>query len=300
MFRKIIFDNDGVNIDSEHIAMQDMDEFGYKLVHKYVPSCSSGLSRGDIYTEYKGWSSNAIIEDLINKHSLPEDDIRETFDIPEGDDLYEHLSNLHTNSVIAKFQSGMLKTLPGFASTIEKIRERFGQGNIALCTTSRTDRMHATEAAIDPDTGQKANWGEFFPKDGNLRVSGYGYKNKYEHFRSLNPSWDPDETVIVEDTASSTKKAIDAGFDNVIGIVASKFQTQDTNGNFDPEKQRQEMESLLKAGAKIIVTDYRDIPFAIDWMSNGMNPDQKPDFVSTVEYNSGEGRVVPDAQKFEL
>lgn len=280
--KRIIFDNDGVNIDSEHIAMRDMAEFGYTMVAQYIDLEIAGLKENDIYVDYKGMSSNDIVGQLIKKFSLPEDAMSEDYNVPDGVDLYEFLSDLHTKSVIAKFESGALETIPGFKQTIETIRNKFGADNIALCTTSRADRMHATQHAKDPETGENAGWAEFFPDKDNLRLSGYGHPNKYNYFREIHPDWEPQETAIIEDTAGSTKKAIDAGFENVIGIVVSKFQCLDDNENFNIQKQQEEISKLLEAGARIVVTDYTDISSAIDWMNNGMDLHNVPTFNSQV------------------
>lgn len=277
---KIIFDNDGVNIDSEHIAMGDMDEFAITLVGKYVDLETVGLKERDVYINYKGVSSNQIVKSLIEEHNLPVEVIREDYGVSFSDDLYEALSELHTQSVIRKFKSGDLFTLPGFVPTMEAITEKFGQGNIAICTTSRADRMHATEHAADPDTGNNAGWGHFFPDEDNLRLSGYGHANKYLHFRDLHPDWKPEETVVVEDTAGSTKKAIEAGFSNVIGIVASKFQCE------TPESQQADIQKLVEAGAAIVVTDYADIPKAIEYIESGMDMNNMPDFKKDVHFNN--------------
>lgn len=67
--KRIIFDNDGVNIDSEHIAMRDMAEFGYTMVAQYIDLEIAGLKENDIYVDYKGMSSNDIVGQLI-KNSL--------------------------------------------------------------------------------------------------------------------------------------------------------------------------------------------------------------------------------------
>ena len=165
--------------------------------------------------------------------------------------------------------------------------DELGEGNMALCTTSRGDRMDATVHAIDPNTKENIGWGDTFPSDErNLRISGYGHANKYEYFRELHPDWDPETTAVVEDTAGSTKKAIDAGFTNVIGIVASKFQTLDDDDNFSRDKQLAEIAKLKEAGACVIVTDYRDIPAAIKWMDNGMSMDNVPSFHGDVHHNN--------------
>jgi beta-phosphoglucomutase-like phosphatase (HAD superfamily) len=286
--KKVIFDNDGVNIDSEHVAMGDMAEFGYLLVSSYIdpetaelPDGTIGLTKEYIYTNYKGQSSDAIIRSLVEHFDLPVDSIREDYNVPENADLGEFLSNLHTKSVIDKFKTELF-TLPGVVETWKILRERFVEGFRAICTTSREDRMHASKHAIDPETGQNAGWEEMFPDIDNLRLSGYGHANKYIYLRKLHPDWDPEETAVVEDTAGSTRKAIEAGFENVIGIVASKFQILDDEGNYSREKQLSEIQKLKEAGAKIVVTDYRDIPAAIDWIDNGMDMNNIPDFISEV------------------
>ena len=288
--KRIIFDNDGVNIDSEHVAMGDMAEFGFALVSKYVDPETAGLKEKDIYVDYKGQSSNAIIDALVQKYDLPVDAIREDYEVPEDADLGEFLSDLHTKSVIQKFENELF-TLPGFARTIEAVRQKYGDDNIALCTTSRGDRMDATVHARCPETGENVGWGEIFSNENNLRLSGYGHANKYVYFRSLNPDWDPAETAIVEDTAGSTKKAINAGFENVIGIVASKFQILDDNNRYDPAKQFDEIMNLHEAGAKIVVTDYRDVPLAVEWIGNGMKYEHRPDFSGAVYIPGAGGNI---------
>jgi beta-phosphoglucomutase-like phosphatase (HAD superfamily) len=278
---RIIFDNDGVNIDSEHLAMQVMDDFGYDLVARYIGEPIEGLQRGDIYKTYKGVSSNDIITDLIEKFDLPVEVICTDYNIQNTNNAIEELSDQLTKATIKEFE-GNLYTLPNFVKTMKFIYKQFGFGNIALCTTSRADRMHATEHAKDPETGDNADWAKYFPDKDSLRISGYGHANKYEYFRELHPDWKPEETAIVEDTAGSTKKAIDTGFKNIIGIVASKFQCN------TEENKREEIAKLLKAGARIIVTDYGDIPKVIEWMNNGMDMDNLPMFKSDVHNNQGD------------
>lgn len=291
--QKIIFDNDGVNIDSEHLAMQVMDDFGYGLVARYIAEPIEGLARGDIYKTYKGVSSDVIIASLIKNFDLPVDTIVTDYNIQDQNNVIEELSDQLTKATIQEF-SGNLFTLPGFVKTMNIIKKKFGSDNVALCTTSRADRMNATIHAKEPETGANAGWAEFFPDQKNLRISGYGHENKYVYFRELHPDWNSDVTYIVEDTAGSTKKAIEAGFKNIIGIVASKFQCDTV------ENKRAEIRKLVDSGATIVVTDYADIPQAIGWIENGMDITRIPNFKSEVHHKEMQRFMAPPKLKVVL
>lgn len=267
--KHLIFDNDGVNIDSEHVAMQVMDDFGYAMVKRYKPDAA--LEQGDIYEEYPGTSTDVIVAKLIEKHDLPEDRIRDDYDVQAEVSIPEALADRITIETNERFMTD-LQAIKGITKSIEKLRDTYGAENIALCTTSREDRMDVSlECATQPDTGINAGLSELFPK-GERRVSGYGYSNKYELYLGQS-GWDPAQSIVIEDSLSGVTKAKAASEDiRVVGTAAAGFY-KDKNA---------QATALLDAGASIVITDGADLAKAIIWLDAGLDPEQKPDFKSRV------------------
>lgn len=290
---KIIFDNDGVNIDSEHVAMQVMDDFGYDMVAKYIAEPIEGLKRGDIFKTYAGTSSNKIIQELIEKYSLPIDNIKTDYGLSNIDDgeVYEALSDIVTRQTMDRFEEE-LKAIPGITQALEETHQIFGIENCALCTTSRADRMKISlDHATDPNTGENARLAELFPDDDNRRISGYGPGNKYTLFMELNPDWNPAETIIVEDSLSGVRKALATSKKfRVVGTVASQFYGDSY------EAKIPQIEKLLEAGASVVVTDVADFPAVFQWLNDGMDMKNIPDFKGPVHHNQGTSSNAPTAK----
>ena len=268
----IIFDNDGVNIDSEDVAMRVMNDWAAVFVRSYKPDAN--LPKDYIYTTYPGTSSNKIVEVLIHQFDLPlakiaKDhgliEIRETLE-----DVSLALADLITIETNNRFQTE-LKSIPGVTQALAEIHKMFGSENVALMTTSRADRMDISLAyVVDPITGENARLEEMFPK-GSQRRSGYGHTNKYdEGFEAL--GWNPAESIIVEDSLSGVTKA-KAGRPevSVIGTVAARFYSN----------KPMHATVLLNAGADIVITSISDLPLAAKWIKDG-KPDTKPNFKSEV------------------
>ncbi|MEM6780652.1 MAG: hypothetical protein AAF569_02190 [Pseudomonadota bacterium] len=271
---KIIFDNDDVNIDSEKLAMQIMDDWGYEFVSRYVgePEQSDpALNKGDIYNRFKGTSTNKIVEALINEHNLPLEQIIEDYELGDVAEDTEAIAKLLADQVTAATIAGFekdLKAIPGITQALREVDKLLGGiENRALCTTSPEDRMNVSlERAIDPETGENAGLAELFPDEDNRRISGYGHDNKYVYFMSLNSDWGPAQAVIVEDSVSGVTKAKAASPDfRVIGTVAA--------GSY--EDKSAQIRALQEAGADIIVMDVRDIPTVVEWMNEGMDMDSQ-------------------------
>jgi hypothetical protein len=190
--KKIIFDNDDVNIDSEHLAMAVMDGFSCEMVGKYVGG--NALQKGHIYANYKGTSTDKIVQALIDNYDLPYDSIKTDYqlgDIPD-EKVALAVAEIVTQQTIDAFR-GNLKAIPNISVALKEIDKMLGGiENRALCTTSPHDRMVVSlESAVDPVTGENAGLAELFPDEENRRVSGYDYDNKYEYFLQLNHDWDP-------------------------------------------------------------------------------------------------------------
>jgi beta-phosphoglucomutase-like phosphatase (HAD superfamily) len=266
--RKIIFDNDGVNIDSEHLAMRIMDEWGIRFVLKYN---SRDVIQDDfIYKNYAGVSTDRIIYDLIEKFNLPLNNIKDDYGLSTVDpsEASIDLADQVTIETIQRFQQE-LKAVPGVTGTLEKLRKKYV---IALATTSREDRMNISlDYAVDPKTGENSRLSELFPA-GPLRRSGYGHPNKYDEFFDA-VGWDPAECAVVEDSLSGVTKARAAGTARgadlpVVGTVASQFYQ---------DKQAQ-ARALTKAGAKLVVSSMADLPNALAWLEADLAPPLKPTF----------------------
>ena len=276
---QVIFDNDGVNIDSEHVAMQVMDDYGYNLVKRYCPDAA--LKRGEIYEEYPGNSTDKIVKILAKKFDLPINKIIEDYNVPADENYAEFLADLITIETNQKFMTH-LEAIPGIQKTLKEIQEAYGEKNLFLCTTSREDRMDISlEYAVDPNTGEKAGLDKVFPK-GLSRISGYGceqqgYESKYHLFLDLHPDCDPAKAVVIEDSLSGVEKAISASPDfRVIGTAAAGFY----------KDKKAHAKELLDAGACFVVTDIADLPKAIEWASNGFDEDSAPSFKAAV-YREG-------------
>lgn len=50
---KVVTDNDGVNIDSEDLAMRIMDDEGVKLIQQYNPDAATQLPADHIYKTFR-------------------------------------------------------------------------------------------------------------------------------------------------------------------------------------------------------------------------------------------------------
>lgn len=279
--RKFLFDNDGVNIDSEDVAMRVMDDWGIALIKRYQPD--TVIEQDYIYKTYPGTSTDRIVDALIRKFDLPLVLIRQDHSLADDasiDDVAVALADLITIETNKRFQLE-LKAVPGVTQAHEELRARYGAENIALCTTSREDRMDVSLAwAVDPVTGANARLEEFFPK-GDRRRSGYGHPNKYdEAFNAL--GWDPNETAVTEDSKSGVEKARkDRPGVKIIGTVAAKFY---------PDKAAQ-AKVLIDAGADFVITNFADLPKTVEWLDSGMDVNKKPDFAGQV--------FVPAAKTFQ-
>ena len=177
---------------------------------------------------------------------------------------------------IEKFKKEM-KAIPGVVEAHAEIAEMVGPDWVFLATTSRADRMNVTvEAAINPKTGENAGLSSVF-REGFCRCSGYGSPNKYDAFfekmRSTGTPLNIDAAVVVEDSTSGVKYA-KSGRPNlrVIGTVAADFY---------PNKAEQ-AKKLIEAGASVAVSDMHDLPKALRWLDEGLDPSKKPDFSAKV------------------
>lgn len=268
---KVITDNDGVNIDSEDVAMRVMDDWGVDFITRFNPEEAAKLQQDYIYTTYPGTSTDKIVRALIEKHDLSPELIRVEHDIPEDIDIGTYLADLITLETNKRFEAE-LKSIPGVTETWQELSDTLGPENIALATTSRADRMDVSLAhAVDPQTGANAGLTEFFP-EGPRRFSGYGGPNKYDAaFEVL--GWDPADVAIVEDSLSGVRYAKAGRPDvSVVGTVAAKFYT-------DKESHAS---NLLEAGANVVISNMADLPKAVEWISGGMKPDQRPEFESKI------------------
>ena len=266
---KFLTDMDGVLIDSEQLAMRVMDECGVNLIKEFKPDAV--IETDYIYRTYPGTSTNKIVELLIKEFDLDEGEIRCEYDFSDGANVADEIAKLITQATIERFQAE-LKAVPGAAESYRQIREAFGAENFGLATTSPAGRMDVSLAhATDPVTGENAGFEEIFP-EGDLRRSGYLFDNKYDDaFGAL--GWDPAETAIVEDSVSGVTKAKAGRPDvRVIGTVAALFY----------ENKGAQSTALLKAGADIVVSDMEDLPRALKWLDNGLDPHNAPAFKSIV------------------
>lgn len=269
---KWLFDNDGVNIDSEDVAMRVMDDWGVDFISKYEPSKLP--EKDHIYKTYPGTSTDKIVEALIKKFDLPLPLIRQDYNIPDTTpdaDVPKLLALDVTAQTNQRFQVE-LKSIAGATQSHEELRAVYGADNIALCTTSPEDRMDISlECAVDPVTGANARLAEFFPK-GDHRRSGYKHPNKYdEAFAAL--GWDPAETGIVEDSKSGVEKAkANRPEVRVIGTVAARFF----------EDKAAQAKVLTDAGASLVITNFADLPKAAAWLQDNMNPLSRPSFAGDV------------------
>ena len=269
---KIITDNDGVNIDSEDVAMRIMDDAGVALVRRY--KLDANLPKDYIYTTYPGTSTNKIVEALIAKFDLPVAQIAKDNQLPQGSSavtVSEAIAAQITKATNDHFKAE-LKSIPGTTQAWKQINDMFGSQNVALATTSPKDRMDVSLShAADPVTGKNAELDALFPK-GAQRRSGYGHDNKYdEAFAAL--GWKPSETIIVEDSLSGVTKA-KAGRPEVavIGTVAAKFY----------EDKPAQAKALIDKGANIVISDMRDLPRAAAWLKAGAEVTALPTFKSPV------------------
>ncbi len=295
---KTIWDKDNVLFDSEGLAMQIMDDEGYDLVTKYdaTPELAPGvpLERGYIYKEYPGTSTDKIVEALIEKFSLPVDQIKEDYDLGDipDDQVAIAVAQQITEKTINGFRDG-LEAIPGISDALRQIDKDFGGiENRASCTTSPVDRMNISlECAVDPDTGENAGLADLFPDVDNRRISGYDYSNKYEYFFELHPDWDPAECAIIEDSKSGATKAKAANENvRVVGTVAAQYYTN----------KQEQADVLRRAGADIVISHASDIPKALQWLKTDLSQDTKPDFTSQV-WTKNEDDYTPAAtQKLKL
>ncbi len=312
---KIITDMDGVLIDSEQLAMRVMDTEAVALVERSVPN--HGMPKDHVYREYPGTSTNKIVLAMIEQFNLPLDDIEAHYKIGARPDETEDEQKARIEKALAdagyadggapealiaslqerapeteeerkirysdvvaedvtrktlEYFKQNLKAVPGAVKSFGQIRGAFGPENFALATTSPEGRMNVSlDHAKDPVTGDNAGLAEIFP-EGSHRRSGYKFDNKYDDaFDAL--GFDPAETVIVEDSVSGVKKA-KAGRPEVrvIGTVAAVFY----------ENKGQQGMKLLEAGADIIVSDMEDLPRALKWLDNGLDPHNAPEFKGIV------------------
>ncbi len=281
-----IFDNDGVNINSETLAMRICDDWLSKMVEDFLPT--SPLPKDYIYNNFAGKSTNKIAALIIEEKGLPLKSLQETYGFSDddlvkikadeklaaGDDLGAlsfALADLITIATIEGYKKD-LKAIHGITQMHAEIRDLVGADNVYLATTSRADRMVVSLGyAIDPATGENADLLNTF-KEGLHRLSGYGKPNKYDLLFQLaeeaGEPIDADTAIVVEDSLSGVKYA-KAGRDGlrVVGTAAA---------DFFPDKEKH-ARALTEAGASAVVTDMRDLPKALQWLDAGLHPEQRPE-----------------------
>ena len=282
--RKIVTDNDGVNIDSEDLAMRIMDDEGVALIRRYNPDTLNHLPADHIYNAFPGTSTDKIVKALIEGDlRLPagkNPDLGLALELVAQDhgmegasvaDVSTHIADKITIATIQRF-SQELKSIPGTTEAWTNLSDRLGAENIALATTSRGDRMDVSVLhAVDPATNDNARLHEFFP-EGQRRFSGYGGPNKYDAFFAQS-GWDPAECAIVEDSLSGARYA-KAGRPevSVIGTVAARFYTD----------KKTHAAALIENGADIVISTMHDLPAAVQWLNDGLTPETKPDFAGRI------------------
>ncbi len=264
--KTVVYDNDGVNIDSEDLAMRIADDRVSNLVLQFSPS--QPLETDYIYNKYAGKSTNKIVKEIIEERSLPLDEIKSAYQLQNDADIESvafALADLITIETNNRFKQE-LKAIPGVVEAHDAVRKLVGADNMVLATTSRSDRMNVSlDHAVDPTTGKNAGLSETFA-EGARRISGYGYPNKYDlAFSNLN--LDPSTTVVIEDSTNGAAYAKAGRPDaRVIGTVAAKFYT-----NKDSQAK-----ALLDSGADVVVSRMDDLPLALVWLDNGLNPNRQP------------------------
>ena len=282
---KVVTDNDGVNINSEDLAMRIMDDEGVKLIAQYRPELAPLLAQDHIYKTFPGKSTDKIVKALIEgdwdktdignpELELPLALIAQDHGFAEGSTVQEvstHIADLITIATIERF-SQELKAIPGTTEAWAALADKLGAENLALATTSRADRMDVSlNHAVNPITGEDAKLHEVFP-EGTRRFSGYGGPNKYDAFFAQS-GWDPSECVIVEDSDSGVAYAkTDRPETKVIGTVAANFY-------IDKDAQATK---LMGKGADIVISTMHDLPKAVEWLNNGLTLDSKPAFTDKI------------------
>lgn len=286
----IIFDNDGVNVNSEDLAMRAADD----LIVEMVNALSTPLAPNHIYKNYAGKSTNKIVSEVMQGRSIDPVDVMTHYgftaddmdrikeaqklqgDTADREAVAFAVADLITVETIKRFKVNM-QSVPGVTEAHKEIAEMVGRDWVFLATTSRTDRMDVTlESAVDPKTGENAGLSDVFAK-GARRFSGYGTPNKYVSFLNwhaenampLNAS----AAVVVEDSDSGVKYAKEASNDfRVVGTVAARFY----------EDKPVQAKKLLEAGASIVIDDMHDLPNAIRWLDEGFDPEKEPKWVGKI------------------
>lgn len=281
---KVITDNDGVNIDSEDLAMRIMDDEGVALIRQYNPDVLEQLPADQIYKAFPGTSTDKIVKALIEgdwrlepankqERALPLPLIAQDNGFDTDADIgtvAEHIADKITQATIDRFNIE-LKVIPGTIESWKTLATQLGPENIALATTSAPRRMDTIDNATDPATGQNAGLGEIFPA-GQRRFSGYGTPNKYDGFFKQS-GWDPAECAIVEDSLSGARYAKAGRPDvSVIGTVAAKFYTD----------KPAHAKALVENGADIVISSMQDLPKAVAWLNDDLEPAKKPEFSAKV------------------
>lgn len=280
---KIVTDNDGVNIDSEDLAMRIMDDEGVALIRQYNPDASQHLPADQIYTAFPGTSTDKIVKALIEgdwrmdgdatSRALPLTLICQDcgMDGATIEDIATHVADKITITTINRFEQD-LKSIPGTTEAWTALADTLGPENLALATTSRADRMDVSvNHATDPKTGDNAALADFFP-EGPRRFSGYGGPNKYDAFFAQS-GWDASDCAIVEDSLSGVRYAKAGRPDTkVIGTVAANFYTD----------KKAHAAALVANGADIVISTMHDLPKAVEWLNNNLDPAQRPDFTGAI------------------
>lgn len=284
--KTVIFDNDGVNINSETLAMRICDDWLSDMVATFTPN--SPLPKDYIYSNFAGKSTNKIASLILEEKSLPLKPIQEAYGFSDEDlenikkkenlsptddigALGFALADLITVATIDGFKKD-LQGIYGITQAHKGVRDLVGAENVYLATTSRADRMDVSlEYAIDPATGENAGLANTFP-EGKHRLSGYGKPNKYNLFFQLaeeaGEPIDPATAIVVEDSLSGVRYAKEGRPDiRVIGTAAA---------DFFPDKAKH-AKALTEAGASVVVTDIRDLPSTMEWLDTGLDPEKRPE-----------------------
>ncbi len=304
----VIYDNDGVNVNSEDLAMRVADDFLVKMVGEL----STPLAPNHVYNNYAGTSTNKIVSQIMQGRSIDPADVIDLYNFSDkaisrliednnlsGEAAQREavalaVADLITLKTIEVFKKEM-KAIPGVVEAHREIAQMVGPDWVFLATTSRGDRMDATiESAIDPKTGENAGLSSVF-RQGFRRFSGYGSPNKYDAFfekmRNTGTPLNIDAAVVIEDSTSGVKYA-KAGRPNlrVVGTVAADFY---------PDKAGQS-QKLMDAGAAVVVSDMHDLPKALRWLDEGLDPSKKPEFASKVYTPAVAGPTLTADRPFDM
>jgi len=243
--RTILFDCDGTLVDSEIIAMGVAIDILADAVQEKNPDVV--IDRASLVQEFSGWHFDKMIPEMAQRY-----------------DVYLDARSLEGKKIPQTLAAlAEVRACPWILNFLTR-----NQRPVALVTSSEFERVNPCL--------EKTGLDAIFPEDRKFSAHDSMPERIYKPdpaiyiFALKRLGLEPIQTVAVEDSPSGVKAAVAAGIDTIGYVGASHIPF---------ERKSEAAERLLGLGAKIVISDFRDLENAILWVEN---PAFQPVFIKEV------------------